>query len=75
MIVIRTLLLLLFLAGFSSTAFSSGDSLVYSFVFSDTTKYDPLLSGDIDLKTEAGKISLAPGDAKNLALNSKMRTV
>ncbi len=75
MIVIRTLLLLLLLASFSSTAFSSGDSLVYSFVFSDTTKYDPSLSADIDLKSVLGKIQLAPGDAKNLALNSKMRTV
>ena len=75
MIVIRTLLLLLLLASFSSTALSSGDSLVYSFVFSDTTKYDPLLSADIDLKSVLGKIQLAPGDAKNLALNSKMRTI
>lgn len=75
MIVIRTLLLFLFLISFSSTASSSGDSLVYSFVFSDTTKYDPALSGDIDMKSETGKILLASGDAKNLALNSRMRAV
>jgi hypothetical protein len=75
MIVIRTLLLLLILASLPTTAFSSGDSLVYSFNFTDTTKYDPQLTLDLDFKTEAGKILLAPGDAKNLALNSRMRAV
>lgn len=75
MTVFRTFSLLVSLVLCSSAAYSSGDSLVYSFAFSDTTKYDPQLSADIDLKTEPGKIQLASGDLKNLALGSRMRAV
>lgn len=51
------------------------DSLVYSQSFNDTTKKDGSLSFDIDLKTELGKIILAPGKTKNLARGSKMKTI
>ena len=59
-----------FLTFCSSLLFGSVDSLVYSFSFSDTTKYDKTLTSDIDLKTRAGKIVLAPGDQKNLVTSA-----
>ncbi len=66
------LFLLLFNPGkIYSTTFA--DSLVYSHTFNDTTKKDGTLSFDIDLKTEPGKIILAPGKTKNLASGSKMK--
>lgn len=50
------------------------DSLVFSQSYSDTSKKDATLTFDIDLKSEPGKIILAPGKTKNLALGSKMKT-
>lgn len=68
--------LFVLLLGFvPSLTFGSADSLIYNFNFFDTTKYDTQLSADIDLKTESGKILLASGDAKNLAIGSKMKAV
>ncbi len=65
------------LLSISTTAHSAifVDSLVYVQSFSDTSKKDPVLSVDIDLKSEPGKIILAPGKTKNLALGSKMKAV
>jgi len=75
MTVIRTTSLLVLLVLCSSISYGFGDSLVYTFSFADTTKYDQQLSADIDLKNEPGKILLASGDLKNLALGSRMRAV
>lgn len=75
MMVYRFIFFLSALFTISSAAFASADSLVYAFSFTDTTKYDSQLTNDVDLKSDPGKIQLAPGDAKNLALGSRMRAV
>lgn len=59
----------------SHRAAASGDSLVYSFSFGDTTKYDKTLTADIDLATSPGSVQLASGETKNLAVGSRMRAV
>jgi hypothetical protein len=51
----------------SVSTFASSDSLVYSFNFSDTTKYDQTLTTDVDMKSEPGSIILSLGNTKNLA--------
>lgn len=51
----------------SAFIFGSSDSLVYSFSFSDTTKYDKTLTADVDMKSEPGSIILSLGNTKNLA--------
>jgi hypothetical protein len=65
-------LLFLCSVSFSSLALASVDSLVYSFTFSDTTKYDKTLTADIDLKSTPGAIVLAPGDQKNLVTSARV---
>ncbi|MEW6062475.1 MAG: hypothetical protein AB1600_11105, partial [Bacteroidota bacterium] len=62
----RCLLLFAVLSAPTALVYSSSDSLIYSFSFSDTTRYDRGLTADIDLKTEPGKIILASGATKNL---------
>ena len=54
-------------------SFAPVDSLIYNFSFTDTTKYDPVLSFDFDIKSQPGNIILAPGKTKNLAANSLMK--
>ncbi len=70
---VKPFFLFFFLCVSSSTLlFGTVDSLVYSFSFSDTTRYDKTLSTDIDLKTQAGKILLASGDQKNLVTSARV---
>jgi hypothetical protein len=57
----------------TSSVFGAVDSLVYSFSFSDTTKYDAAQSFDVDFKSKPGSIILAPGKTKNLAAGSLMK--
>lgn len=71
----RYLLVFAVLVAPTALAYSSSDSLIYSFSFSDTTKYDQGLTVDVDLKAEPGKIILASGATKNLALGSRMRAI
>ncbi|MEW5800167.1 MAG: hypothetical protein AB1728_14310 [Bacteroidota bacterium] len=72
---LRYILTFLCLILFSSIGFAAADSLVYSFSFSDTTKYDASLSRDIDLKSEPGKVILSLGSTKNLAASARFSTV
>ncbi|MBI2430160.1 MAG: hypothetical protein HYV29_15440 [Ignavibacteriales bacterium] len=72
---LRYVVVLFFPILFTSIGFAAADSLVYSFNFSDTTKYDKSLSYDIDLKSQPGNIILAPGKAKNLASGSIMKAI
>lgn len=68
------LLAMLFLSSAEVVA-QTVDSLVFTQAFSDTSKKDATLSGDIDLKTEPGTIILALGSTKNLGLLTRFATV
>ncbi len=53
----------------------SADSLVFTQAFTDTSKKDGTLSGDIDLKSQPGSIILALGSTKNLGAFTRFATV
>lgn len=72
---LRYVLTIFLLTTFSSIGFAAADSLVYSFHFSDTTKYDPTLSRDIDLRSEPGKVILSLGSTKNLGTSARFSSV
>ncbi|NUN70222.1 MAG: hypothetical protein HUU02_10975 [Bacteroidetes bacterium] len=58
----------------AESAAQTADSLVFTQVFSDTSKKDATLSGDIDLKSVPGSIILALGSTKNLGVLTRFST-